>query len=84
MAPVNCPGLPASGGIDSQRTHGEVTARAEPGMTRLFPAIVNAWTLHRSWPRAEFVIVDDAGHGAEAITRELIDAAGRFLDSCRR
>ena len=53
-------------------------------MTRLFPAIVNAWTLHRSWPRAELVIVDDAGHGAEAITRELIDAADRFLDSCRR
>ena len=24
--------------------------------------IVNAWTLHRAWPRAELVIVDDAGH----------------------
>ena len=46
--------------------------------------IVNAWTLHRAWPRAELVIVDDAGHGAEAITRELIDATGRFLDSHRR
>ena len=39
-------------------------------MTELFPAIVNAWTLHRAWPRAELVIVDDAGHADEAITRE--------------
>ena len=53
-------------------------------MTELFPAIANAWTLHRAWPRAELVIVDDAGHADEAITRELIGATGRFLDSCRR
>jgi proline iminopeptidase len=25
--------------------------------------IGNAWELHRAWPRAELVIVDDAGHG---------------------
>ena len=28
--------------------------------------IANAWTLHRAWPRAELVIVDDAGHHANA------------------
>ena len=46
--------------------------------------IANAWTLHRAWPRAELEIVDDAGHADEPITRALIDATGRFLDSCRR
>ncbi|MEX2247287.1 MAG: prolyl aminopeptidase [Dehalococcoidia bacterium] len=42
--------------------------------------IANAWELHRVWPRAELVIVDDAGHAASApaITRELVRATGRF------
>ena len=40
--------------------------------------IANAWELRRAWPRAEIVIVDDAGHADEAITRELIRATGRF------
>ncbi len=40
----------------------------------------NAWELKRAWPRAELVIVDDAGHAADnaAITRELIGATDRF------
>ena len=39
-----------------------------------------AWELKRAWPRAELVIVDDAGHDAShaAITRELIHATNRF------
>ena len=40
--------------------------------------IANAWELRRSWPCAELVIVDDAGHADEAITRELIRATERF------
>jgi proline iminopeptidase len=39
-----------------------------------------AWDLKRVWPRAELVIVDDAGHDASnaSITRELIRATDRF------
>ncbi len=41
--------------------------------------IANAWELKRVWPRAELVIVDDAGHGVDAnISRELVRATDRF------
>ena len=38
--------------------------------------IANAWALHQVWPRAELVIVDDAGHAADepALTDALIHA----------
>ena len=42
--------------------------------------IANAWELKRHWPRAELVIVDDAGHAADSagITQELVRATDRF------
>ncbi len=42
--------------------------------------IANAWELKRVWPRAELVIIDDAGHAADnaRITNELIRATDRF------
>jgi proline iminopeptidase len=42
--------------------------------------IANAWELKRVWPRAEIVIVDDAGHAADdlRITQELVRATDRF------
>ncbi len=42
--------------------------------------IANAWELKRAWPRAELVIVEDAGHAANdpAVTGELIRATDRF------
>ena len=43
--------------------------------------IANAWELSRVWPRAELVIVDDAGHAADnaAISQELVRATDRFI-----
>ena len=39
----------------------------------------NAWELKRVWPRAELVVVDDAGHGGSAsLDRELVRATDRF------
>jgi proline iminopeptidase len=44
--------------------------------------IANAWELKRVWPRAELVIVGDAGHsGSPALTRELIRATDRLAGS---
>jgi len=43
----------------------------------------NAWKLRRFWPRAELVIVDDAGHADAAITREQTRATARFSTSRR-
>jgi len=45
--------------------------------------IANAWILQRAWPRAELVIVDDAGHSGDnrGITEELIRATDRFARS---
>ena len=42
--------------------------------------IANAWELKRAWPRAELVIVEEAGHAANdpALTRELIRATDKF------
>jgi proline iminopeptidase len=42
--------------------------------------IGNAWELKRAWPRAELVIVDDAGHAADnaGISGELVRATDRF------
>ena len=42
--------------------------------------IGNAWELKRVWPRAELVIVDNAGHAADnsKLTQEYIRATDRF------
>ena len=42
--------------------------------------IANAWELKRVWPRAELVIVDNAGHAPDnpGLTQEFIRATGRF------
>ena len=41
--------------------------------------IANAWELNRVWPRAELVIVDDAGHSVNpGLSQELIRATDRF------
>lgn len=42
--------------------------------------IANAWELKRVWPRAEMVVVDDAGHAGDdpGITRELVRATDQF------
>ena len=40
----------------------------------------NAWALHRAWPRAELVVVEDAGHAGDApgIERELVRATDGY------
>jgi proline iminopeptidase len=41
--------------------------------------IANAWALHRAWPRAELVIVDDAGHHSnDALVDAMVRATDRF------
>jgi proline iminopeptidase len=42
--------------------------------------IANVWALHRAWPSAELVIVENAGHAAGnlGITRALVRAAEKF------
>lgn len=44
---------------------------------------MTAWELHRAWPEAEFVVVDDAGHAASepGIQRALRAATDGFADS---
>jgi proline iminopeptidase len=39
-----------------------------------------AWELHRAWPAAELVVVDEAGHdaGATGMTNALVGATDRF------
>lgn len=41
--------------------------------------ISNAWELKRAWPRAEMVIVDDAGHGTPGIGRALVTSTDHFV-----
>jgi proline iminopeptidase len=39
-----------------------------------------AWDLNRAWPRAELVVVDNAGHAADTpgITQELVRCTDQF------
>jgi proline iminopeptidase len=42
--------------------------------------LANAWALQAAWPRAELVVVDDAGHGSSArLDQELVLATDRFF-----
>ncbi len=45
--------------------------------------IMTAWDLHRAWPEAELVVVDDAGHSASepGIAAALVAATDRFAAS---
>jgi proline iminopeptidase len=43
--------------------------------------VSNAWELKRVWPRAELVIVDDAGHGTPEIGRALVQATDHFASA---
>jgi len=46
--------------------------------------IGNAWDLRRVWPRAELVIVDNAGHSATpAFRHEVLEATGRLAAAGR-
>jgi proline iminopeptidase len=38
----------------------------------------SAWALHRAWPRAEFVVVDDAGHDVGGVIEALVAATDSF------
>src|SRR2546422_11591205 len=42
--------------------------------------IANAWELNRVWPRAELMVVDNAGHAVDnpGITQEIIQATDKF------
>lgn len=46
--------------------------------------ISNAWELKRVWPRAEMVIVGDAGHGTPEIGRALVGATDHFVSAGNR
>ncbi|KAJ3299373.1 hypothetical protein HK104_009161 [Borealophlyctis nickersoniae] len=41
-----------------------------------------AWDLHKRWPEAEFVVVEDAGHSARevGVRSRLVEAADKFRD----
>ena len=43
--------------------------------------MTSAWELHREWPEAELIIVNDAGHSATepGITSALVEATDRFV-----
>jgi proline iminopeptidase len=42
--------------------------------------MMSAWSLHRAWPEAEFIVIGDAGHSVlePGITSALVDAMDRF------
>jgi proline iminopeptidase len=43
----------------------------------------NAWELKKVWPRAELVVVDNAGHsGTPASIHELVGATDRYARGC--
>ncbi|WP_052007632.1 prolyl aminopeptidase [Microbacterium sp. TS-1] len=71
---------------------GQLIEDAASGRLRGIPGVIvqgrydactppmTAWDLHRAWPEAEFVLVDDAGHsaGEPGIAAALVAATDRF------
>lgn len=37
-----------------------------------------AWNLHQTWPGSELIVIDDEGHGGDAMINELTGAVARF------
>ncbi|MCA8895749.1 MAG: alpha/beta hydrolase, partial [Amphiplicatus sp.] len=68
---------------------------ANVGKIRDIPAVIvqgrydvctpmkTAWELHKAWPEAEFVVVQDAGHAASepGIIHHLVEATNKFAAS---
>jgi len=64
-------------GIDAIR---DIPAVIVQGRYDVCTPMMTAWDLHRAWPEAEFVVVDDAGHAASepGIARALVAATDRI------
>ncbi|QLD13264.1 prolyl aminopeptidase [Microbacterium oleivorans] len=76
---------------------GQLIEDAAAGRLRGIPGVIvqgrydactppmTAWDLHRAWPEAEFVMVDDAGHsaGEPGIAAALVAATDRFAAASR-
>jgi proline iminopeptidase len=64
-------------GVDAVR---HIPAVIVQGRYDICTPMMTAWDLHRAWPEAEFVVVDDAGHAASepGIQQALRDATDRF------
>ena len=45
--------------------------------------VESAWDLHKEWPEAKFMIIEDAGHSLseEGITKALVDATDNFANN---
>ena len=57
----------------------EISGILVHGRFDLQAALANAWELERVWPRAELVVVSDAGHSPrDDLTLELVRATDRF------
>jgi proline iminopeptidase len=37
-----------------------------------------AWDLHHAWPASRLVVLDDAGHGGDNMTRAVVEALNTF------
>jgi proline iminopeptidase len=60
----------------------EISAILVNGRFDLQAPLGNAWALERAWPRAELVVVDDAGHSLNAALADaLVRATDRFAPS---
>lgn len=66
-------------GVDAIR---HIPAVIVQGRYDVCTPMMTAWDLHRAWPEAEFVVVDDAGHAASepGIQQALRDATDLFAD----
>lgn len=66
--------------LRNAHTLAEIPGVLTHGRFDLQAPIANAWELHRAWPGAELVIVEDAGHTGDDpdLTKELIRATDRF------
>jgi len=72
--------------IDDAPSLRDIPAVIVQGRYDVCTPIMTAWDLHKSWPEAELVVVDDAGHSATepGIAAALVAATDRFARRGKR
>lgn len=66
--------------IDGAHRLRDIPAVLVQGRYDVCTPIMTAWDLHRAWPEAELIVIDDAGHSASepGIAAALVAATDRF------
>lgn len=71
-------GEPGSGLLGGMHRIGHIPAVLIHGRRDVSGPVRIAWQMHRAWPASELIVVEDEGHGGEAMVAAWAQAMARF------